>query len=109
MSSMAPNSGLTLTSLDKRLLKWLDTDTTRFERYITAHPEAADRIDQILALGDEVQRMLNGALDDVLAVPHDFIDRLSASFGTANDTSVTTVAMDLFGIPADTLTIWLNP
>ncbi len=102
-------SDINLTSLDKQLLRWLDADTPRFERYIAAHPEAADRIDQLLSLGDDVARLLSTALDDVLAVPHDLMARLSAAFGTGDDTGAATVGMDLFGIATDTFTIWLNP
>jgi hypothetical protein len=102
-------SNISLTSLDKRLLSWLDSDTPRFERYIAAHPEAADRIDQLLSLGDDVQRLLSSTLDDVLAVPHDLMGRLSAALGTGEDTGAATVGMDLFGIATDTFTIWLNP
>ena len=100
---------LTLTPLDKRLLAWLDTDVPRFERYITAHPEVADRIDQLLALGDDVQRLLNGALEDVLAVPLGFVDRLSGAIVGSGDTSSANVAMDLFGIGGQTISMWLNP
>ena len=100
---------LTLTPLDKRLLAWLDTDVPRFERYITAHPEVADRIEQLLALGDDVQRLLNGALEDVLAVPLGFVDRLSGAMVGTGDTSSANVAMDLFGIGGQTISMWLNP
>ncbi len=100
---------LTLTPLDKRLLGWLDTDVPRFERYITAHPEVADRIDQLLALGDDVQRLLSGALDDLLAVPQGLVDRLSSTIVGTGDTSSSNVAMDLFGIGGQTISVWLNP
>ncbi len=105
----ATSGGLILTPLDQRLLGWLDTDTSRFERYISAHPEAADRIDQLLALGDDIQQRMSRALDDAFAVPHNLVDRLSASIGASRDTGAASVAMDLFGIAGETFVAWLTP
>jgi hypothetical protein len=100
-------ANITLTSTDKRLLRWLDTDQDRFERYITAHPEAGDRIDQILALSEDVQRLLSGALDDILAVPTGLIDRLTSALH-GSDLGAGTVAMDLLGIGTDTIATWFD-
>lgn len=101
-------ANMTLTPLDKRLLRWLDTDQARFERYIASHPEAGDRIDQILSLGEDVQRLLSGALDDILAIPVGFVDRISASLQPARDLGAGSVAMDLLGIGTETLNTWFN-
>ncbi len=91
-------STLQLTPLDKRLLDWLENDTSRFEKYITAHPEAADRIDEILELGAAFRGRLTEALTVAVAAPLDLAERLTASIGKDRSTDPASVALDIFGI-----------
>lgn len=91
-------SSLELTPLDRRLLDWLENDTPRFEKYITSHPEAGDRIDQILELGAVFRDRLNNALFEAIAAPVDLAERLTASIGKDRSTDAASVALDIFGV-----------
>jgi hypothetical protein len=105
---MSPSaSSMILTSLDRKLLDWLDNDTSRFEKYITAHPEAADRIDQLLALGTDVQRMLSEALTESLAGPVGLFERLTERITPGTDTAASSVVLDIFGVGPATVNTWL--
>jgi hypothetical protein len=102
------NAAIPLTSLDRKLLRWLDEDEAKFERYIAKHPEAADRVDELLALGPALQQALSNALAAAVAAPSDLAARISASFDFSNDTSIGSVVMDLFGVGLATTQVWID-
>jgi anti-sigma factor RsiW len=97
-----------LSALDRKLLLWLDSDTDRFERYITKHPEAADRVEELLALGDDVRDALRAALATAVAAPIDLVERIAANLNVNSDTAPSSVIMDLFGVGLETVQLWLN-
>jgi hypothetical protein len=97
-----------LTPLDRKLMKWLDDEPSRFERYIEKHPEAADRIDQLLSLGADAQRAISEALSESIAAPLDLVARLTEDIVPGHDTATASVVLDLFGIGAATVTTWLD-
>jgi hypothetical protein len=97
-----------LSPLDRKLMKWLDDEPTRFERYIEKHPEAADRIDQLLSLGADTQRALGEALTESVAAPLDLVARLTEAVVPGNDTATASVLLDLFGVGTATVQTWLD-
>jgi hypothetical protein len=98
-----------LSSLDIRLLDWLENDTDRFEKYITKHPEVADRVEQLLDGGAVLAGRLSEALSAAVAAPLDLAERLTASIGKDRSTDAASVALDLFGVGAQTLNVLLFP
>jgi hypothetical protein len=104
MMSSVPMS---LTALDRKLLDWLDNDQSRFEKYITAHPEAADRIDQLLDFGADAQRLLREALSESLVGPVGLFERLTEKVVPGSDTEPSSVVLDIFGVGIATVNTWL--
>ena len=81
---------------DRRLLKWLDRDPGRLERYLAENPEATDRLDKLTAFDDAVRSNLRG----LFAVPEGLWDRVSGQPGPYEPgRELTTVVMDLFSLP----------
>lgn len=78
----------------ERLDRWLDQNPTRFERYLAAHPEVADRYEHSHELGDRARNALAAAVD----APIDLAARLRARLADANDTSFAAVGLDLMGL-----------
>jgi hypothetical protein len=105
---MTSSVNLQLSSLDRKLMKWLDDEPSKFERYIEKHPEAADRIDQLLSLGLDAQRAISEALTDSLAAPVDLLARLSERVVPGNDTAVASVMLDIFGVGGETVRTWFD-
>jgi hypothetical protein len=98
-----------LSALDIRLLDWLENDTDRFEKYITKHPDVADRIEQLLDGGAVLAARLNEALSVAVAAPLDLAERLTASIGRDRSTDAASVALDLFSIGAQTFNLLISP
>ncbi len=105
---MTSSMGVQLTPLDRKLMKWLDDEPSRFERYIEKHPEAADRIDQLLSLGADAQRAITDALSDSLAAPVDLMARLTERVVPGHDTAVASVVLDIFGVGGETIKTWFD-
>ena len=81
---------------DQRLLRWLDRNPGRLERYLEENPAAADRLDALTALDDAVRSNLR----TFLAVPEGLWDRLNSEPGPFKpERELTTVVLDLFSLP----------
>jgi hypothetical protein len=103
MASTSPS----LSALDVRLLDWLENDSDRFEKYITKHPEVADRVEHLLDLGVEWRTTMTDALTHAVAAPIDLAERLTASIGKDRSTDAASVALDLFGVGPRTIQLFL--
>jgi hypothetical protein len=109
MSNMTSTFNATLTPLDRKLLGWLDTDSDRFEKYIAAHPEAGDRIGQLVELGADVQQVLRRAIAEAAAVPIDFAERMAVLMQPDRDTGAGSLLMDIFSVGFSTMNVWVSP
>jgi anti-sigma factor RsiW len=98
-----------LTSLDRKLLRWLDEDESKFERYIAKHPEAADRVERLLELGADAQNLMQSALSAAVAAPVDLVERLTVAVGKDRDTGPGSSILDLMGVGIATLVLWAEP
>jgi hypothetical protein len=98
-----------LTSLDRKLLRWLDEDESKFERYIEKHPEAADRVERLLELGLDAQQRMQTALSAAVAAPVDLVERLALTIGQDSDTGAASSVLDLFGVGIATVLAWAEP
>ena len=96
-------------ALDAKLLKWLDHDPGRFERYITAHPEIADRIDELTSLRAATESV-RSALMHALEVPVGLAERMAAKLSVPDaSTDPASVIVDLLGLGAATMQVLLDP
>ena len=78
----------------RRLDRWLETDPDRFERYLRKHPEVADVYENLNALSDNVR----GTLNQAVAVPLDFAQRMLDRSTERSATDPNTVSLDLFTV-----------
>ena len=88
-----------------KLDRWLERDPDRFARYLAAHPEIADRYDDLTRLGNETKDALVAALD----VPFDLAARLRTRLAASDDTSPTAVVFDLVGLGVATIRELADP
>jgi hypothetical protein len=105
---MTAASPMVLTPLDRKLLRWLETDTDRFERYIAAHPAAGDRIDQLLGFGEILQKAFQNTFAEAVAVPADFADRMALIMQPDRDTGAGSLMMDMFSVGLGTVNLWMS-
>jgi hypothetical protein len=93
----------------KRLDYWLDNKPAKFERYLAAHPEVADRFEAanpLAGLAENVRDTLSAAI----AAPIDLAARLRERLlSERDDTSPLAVALDLGTLGAATLSMLAGP
>lgn len=95
--------------LEAKLLSWLDHDPDRFERYVAAHPEVTDRVDE-LTRGASFGETFRVALEQALEVPLDLAQRMATSLSAKNSgTDAMSVLLDLMGVGSATLQVFLDP
>lgn len=61
---------------DVQLLRWLDAEPERLERYIDKFPAEADRVDDLTSLAPEV----TSGLSEAVRPPDDLAERVRAMF-----------------------------
>ena len=83
---------------------WLDTDPSRFERYVTDHPEVTDLFESLTALPDRVR----STLSEALAIPTDFLGSLRSKLRPVTGTEGAAVALDLLGVGSETLRLFFT-
>lgn len=69
--------------LEAKLLNWLDHDPDRFERYLAAHPEITDRVEE-LTLVSSFGETFRTALGLAFEVPLDLAQRMATKLSCAN-------------------------
>jgi hypothetical protein len=91
---------------DDTLLNWLDNQPDRLEKYLAAHPDAADRLDQMTMLSPEVEHQLSAAV----APTADFSARMAE--GLRADPSAgqaASIVFGLFALPWRTAAFLVDP
>ena len=95
--------------LEAKLLNWLDHDPDRFERYLAAHPEVTDRVDE-LTLVSSFGETFRSALGLAIEVPLDLAQRMATKLSAKNSgTDAMSVLLDLMGVGSATLQVFLDP
>jgi len=102
-------SSSALSRRDAKLLGWLERDPDRFERYLAAHPDLADHIDELIertyAFGAQARQALSQAVD----IPVGLAERVQANAlrGQAS-TDAASVMLDLLGVGFATISVLLD-
>ena len=85
-----------------RLLRWLDDNPSKLEKYLGKHPEAEPELEQLSPLPAPASR----ALANALAAPIDLAERLRARMAIQESpTDPAAVARDLIGLGWRTATL----
>jgi hypothetical protein len=93
----------------RRLEYWLDHKPERFERYLAAHPEIADRFEEANPLRDRLPAFRE-ALDAAVTAPLDLAARLrDRLLEERTETSALAVLLDLGGVGPATLALLAGP
>ncbi len=100
-------ASLTANQHELKLLHWLEHDTDRFEKYITAHPEIADRIESLLDTS-HVRERFSEVFAEAVSVPMGLAERLTASIGRDRSTDASSVVLDVLGVGARTFGWFLS-
>lgn len=91
---------------DAILLEWLDHSPARLEKYLDAHPEAADRLEELTQLSPDMGSQLQAAL-----VPaEDFHERMVRSVTPKPGAGQTSqLLLDMMTLPWRTASVLVDP
>jgi hypothetical protein len=91
---------------DDTLLQWLDHQPDRLEKYLSAHPDALDRLDELTTLSDEDGDRLGRAV----APPADLSARMVEGLRTDPSAAQTaSIVFELFALPWRTASFLVDP
>ena len=91
---------------DDTLLQWLDHQPARLDKYLLAHPDALDRLDELTALSDDDGDRLGRSVAPAEDLSERMVEGLRTDPAAAQAASI---VFELFALPWRTASFLVDP